>query len=60
MTVILSRQKAKNVLYFDRSNVKALLRYFEDFKIIVTECRKDNDWKYKQVKYYAFTVCTSL
>ena len=60
MTTILSRQKAKDVLYFNRSDVEALLKYFEDFEIIVAEYRKGNDWKCKQVKYYTSTVCTSL
>ena len=60
MATILLRQKAKDVFYFNKSNVKALLRYFKDLEIIVAECRKDNDWKYKQVKYYTSTVCASL
>ena len=60
IATILPRQKAKDTPYFDRSNVRALLKYFEDLKIIVAECRKGNDWKCEQVKYYASTMCASL
>ena len=47
MTAILLRQKTRNALYFDKSDVKALLKYFEDLKIIVAECKKGDNWKYK-------------